>query len=61
MLIPMSRCFSERSFWMHRAMKKREQKHRQKYDTFLVLDFEATCERDKKIEPQVCTIMLKGN
>ena len=51
-LRPFSRSFSADTFWMHRAMKKRH-RPKQKFSTFLVLDFEATCEKDKKIHPQV--------
>ncbi|KDR15860.1 ERI1 exoribonuclease 3-like isoform X2 [Zootermopsis nevadensis] len=42
---------SPNTFWFNRSIMKHE-KQQQKYDSFLVLDFEATCERGRAIEPQ---------
>jgi prolyl oligopeptidase PreP (S9A serine peptidase family) len=44
---------SSETFWLNRSMRKQE-KQQQIYSSFLVLDFEATCERGRTIEPQVC-------
>ncbi|XP_023711430.1 ERI1 exoribonuclease 3 isoform X2 [Cryptotermes secundus] len=41
----------ENSFWLNRGMKK-QRKQQQRFSSFLVLDFEATCERGTAIEPQ---------
>jgi len=40
------------SFWSRRRMRK-QGKQQQMYSSFLVLDFEATCEKGRTIEPQV--------
>ena len=32
----------------------------QQFNYFLVLDFEATCEKDKRIQPQVLSIILQN-
>jgi hypothetical protein len=41
------------SFWLSRGMKK-QGKEEQMFSSFLVLDFEATCDRGTEIRPQVC-------
>lgn len=41
----------QNSFWLNRGMKK-QGKQQQMFTSFLVLDFEATCERGTAIEPQ---------
>jgi hypothetical protein len=40
------------SFWLKRKMRK-QGKQQQIYSSFLVLDFEATCDRGRTIESQV--------
>jgi hypothetical protein len=42
----------QNSFWLNRGMKK-QRKQQQMFSSFLVLDFEATCEKGTAIEPQV--------
>lgn len=43
---------SPNTFWFNRS-KRKQGKQQQIYDSFLVLDFEATCEQGRAIEPQV--------